>query len=125
MSEEIEVGEYVRNESGYIHKVKDEDELMNFFIDKDGKLKEIAGVDFWNEDIYENIIRHSKNIIDLIEEGDALEVEADNEIMIVAFSEDYMGFYEEIKDKVQQEEMKILSILTHEQYKANCYRLEE
>lgn len=125
MSEEIEVGEYVRNESGYIHKVKDEDELMNFFIDKDGKLKEIAGLDFWNEDIYENIIRHSKNIIDLIEEGDALEVEADNEIMIVAFSEDYMGFYEEIKDKVQQEEMKILSILTHEQYKANCYRLEE
>ncbi len=55
--QEIEVGEYVRTKKGYIAKVIDyKDELI---CDKT--------IDKSNE---ENILKHSKNIIDLIEVGD-------------------------------------------------------
>lgn len=69
--QEIEVGEYVRTTKGYIAKVIEyKDELIcDKTIDKcDGEEFKY----FFREDVEENIVKHSKNIIDLIEDGDYL-----------------------------------------------------
>ena len=56
MEDEIEVGEYVRTDKGYIVKI-------------DKKKKNLQMLKFLDVE-YGNILKHSKNIIDLIEEGD-------------------------------------------------------
>ncbi len=67
MEDKIEIGEYVRNESGYIHKINSFDKLTNFFNDEKGELKEWVGEDIFGNTIAERIVKHSKNITDLIE----------------------------------------------------------
>lgn len=52
----IEVGEYVRTDKGYIVKI-------------DKEKKNLQMLKFLDVE-YGNILKHSKNIIDLIEEGD-------------------------------------------------------
>ena len=116
MEEKIEIGEYVRNESGVIHKVKSIDELADFFIDEEGKLKEIAGVDLWNEYVYEDIVNHSKNIKDLIEANDyvngcRVEKIIGNTIIIFGINQ---GILEE----------DIRSIVTKEQFESIEYKVE-
>lgn len=115
--EEIEVGEYVRTKRGEIHKIvdvkQDEDnpELWNYYNYENGM-----------GDFRGQITKHSKNIIDLIEVGDFVNGELVREPIDKenGYNSDYTGFqqflnvYGEIK-----------SILTHEQYENNCYRLEE
>lgn len=98
--EEIKVGEYVRTKKGKIFKY--------------GKGRAYLGKD--NE-----ILNHSFNIKELIEEGDivngqrVLYIEKEGLVIEMA---DYIFPYISIK------EIKIEEILTHEQYERNCYRLE-
>lgn len=98
--DEIKVGEYIRTKKGKIFKY--------------GKGRAYLGKD--NE-----IVNHSFNIIDLIEEGDivngqrVLYIEKEGLVIEMA---DYIFPYISIK------EIKIEEILTHEQYERNCYRLE-
>ena len=98
--DEIKVGEYVRTKKGKIFKY--------------GKGRAYLGKD--NE-----IVNHSFNIKDLIEEGDivngqrVLYIEKEGLVIEMA---DYIFPYISIK------EIKIEEILTHEQYERNCYRLE-
>ena len=56
MEDEIEVGEYVRTDKGYIVKI-------------DKEKKNLQMLKFLDVE-YGNILKHSKNTIDLIEEGD-------------------------------------------------------
>ena len=96
----LKVGEYVRTKKGKIFKY--------------GKGRAYLGKD--NE-----IVNHSFNIIDLIEVGD------------IVFIEDFFGYnfihvfdesmLEALKKDVK-DGIKIKTILTHEQYERNCYRLE-
>lgn len=98
--DEIKVGEYIRTKKEKIFKY--------------GKGRAYLGKD--NE-----IVNHSFNIIDLIEEGDivngqrVLYIEKEGLVIEMA---DYIFPYISIK------EIKIEEILTHEQYERNCYRLE-
>lgn len=98
--DEIKVGEYVRTKKGKIFKY--------------GKGRAYLGKD--NE-----IVNHSFNIKDLIEEGDivngqrVLYIEKEGLVIEMA---DYIFPYISIK------EIKIEEILTHEQYERNFYRLE-
>lgn len=98
--DEIKVGEYVRTKKGKIFKY--------------GKGRTYLGKD--NE-----ILNHSFNIKELIEEGDivngqrVLYIEKEGLVIEMA---DYIFPYISIK------EIKIEEILTHEQYEKNCYRLE-
>ncbi len=98
--EEIKVGEYVRTKKGKIFKY--------------GKGRAYLGKD--NE-----ILNHSFNIKELIEEGDivngqrVLYIEKEGLVIEMA---DYIFPYISIK------EIKIEEILTHEQYERNYYRLE-
>lgn len=68
--EEIKVGEYVRTKDGVIAKVTYVDAMM---VDCDRDvfdLNNLAMMEIPTEYIEEYIVKHSSNIIDLIEEGD-------------------------------------------------------
>lgn len=81
MNEKIEIGEYVRTKDGYIAK------FINYGTNKgingksalfDGAIRDISNL-IYDEDNFlfdcefdEYIVKHSKNIIDLIEEGDII-----------------------------------------------------
>lgn len=63
----IEVGEYYRTESDYIDKITSIDKQGNIFKDEKGKLQLWLGETVFGEPYSEEITKHSKNIIDLIE----------------------------------------------------------
>ena len=109
---EIEVGEYIRTNYGRICKVINNNYFMPIYLECE------------NETLIDKtkIVKHSKNIIDLIEVGD------------IVFTEDFNGYdfidiysvemLEALKQDVKNS-IKIKSILTHEQYEKSCYKVEE
>lgn len=121
----IEIGEYVRNESGYIHKIDSIDKLTNFYIDEENNVREWVGETVLGNDISEKIVKHSKNIIDLIEVGDVIEVYFPiKQITKKVFADKY--FKDSlILDGIIQERIILKTILTHEMYERNCYEVEE
>lgn len=127
---EIKVGEYVRTKDGVIAKVTNV--LKEYCIDCDndvfdlnnGPMMEIP----W-EYIEEYIVKHSFNIIDLIEENDIVGY------TINYLSEFKVGRVKKYKDARSDKQylgvegfditkMYIEEILTKEKYERNCYRLE-
>lgn len=118
MEYKIEVGEYVRTDYGEIHKVV-------HVVEDDGD---------WNYYRYENtmgdfqmsIVKHSKNLIDLIECGDfingykAISVDYDvmndtTECIELDLNSNYQYNFISIR--------QIQTILTKEQYMSNCYKV--
>lgn len=106
----IEVGEYIRtpyHKIEKIKKIKQEDAWICVTTDKNAYELE------W---LKTNKVKHSKNIIDLIEVGDYVngaivyEILEDKRIHILT------GYLLEKKD--------IKTVLTKEQYQANCYTVE-
>lgn len=109
---EIEVGEYVRSKIGSIGKVtKIED---NKYLYENKTLITWVG----------NVTKHSFSIIDLIEVGDYV-----NGHKIIMDLKQSRKHYDTIDCFVTAkgytfEENEIETILTHEQYQANCYTVE-
>ena len=100
----LEVNEYVRTDKGYIFKVDEEKKNLQIanFLDVE----------------YGKMIKHSKQLIDLIEVGDVLEIRT--------------GLYSSFKYFVENEDNLLLledwyieTILTKEQFEANCYKVGE
>lgn len=136
---EIEIGEYVRTKNGLIGKVNKiepkgsgtrfageylSDRIIQF---NDGKLYERRVKDNY-------IVNHSKNIIDLIEIGDIIEINNEKYEVIVDKSLDKLGIllpnrnYLAIRHSTLEHifnEYRDIKILTHEQYERYCYGLEE
>ena len=129
---EIEVGEWVRTKRGTIDKIikiyAEDTDLKNVVRGKNGI--------YWKE----KIVKHSKNIKDLIEVGDIVEcfVEEDvdgedtikYEVAAIDILDTNGNKINEIgicgEDGIEFIAFEnIRSILTHEQYEQNCYRLEE
>lgn len=116
----IEVGEYVRT--------KDKILKIDSF-DKD--IRNIDCVCFTTGEIYTQellnkiMVKHSKNIIDLIEEGDYIN---GMEVLDIYKSRD---LWEPIEIRVNSRYTNYLiadeikTVLTKEQYEANCYKVEE
>ncbi len=125
MKDKIEVGEYVRTKSGLIGK------FYNIEEGYDGNIQinfEEFGYEY--EDIkqfYNDIAKHSKNIIDLIEVGDYVNGKEVKHIAMFEGFPDYpkLIFVDEThlipSETCENEEIK--SILTHEQYSKNCYKV--
>ena len=70
--ESIEVGEYVRTKDGYIAKITEIDHHIWF----DSIINKISGISRYSlsEEEYRNlVIKHSKNIMDLVQEGDYID----------------------------------------------------
>ena len=95
-----------------------------------GSVEQIGNSLFWLEDgssysLDDKAIKHSKNIIDLIEEGDFVN---GYKIIAINYKENYITIqnineFDENGIKVLQED-EIKTILTKEQMEANCYTLE-
>lgn len=102
--EVIEPNEYIRTEKGHISKNLTPIPWIAKDTTIDGDL----------------VAKHSKNLLDLIEVGDIVEVlvnKRTNEILRYTLDTE-SDLYLLRKDAIK-------TILTHEQYAQNCYRMEE
>ena len=75
-------------------------------------------------DLYsEDIVKHSKNIIDLIEVGDFIEVHfpVRNKIRKIYVDEYFENSM--VLNGITSKNLILKTILTHEQYENNCYRI--
>ena len=118
--EELEIGEYVRTKDGIIAKITDI--VKEYCIDCDNDVFDVgnsAMMEIPWEHIKEYVIKHSKSLIDLIEVGDYVNGK-------------YVDKIKQYKDGkalltligiIMEDEIE--TILTHEQYMQNCYKVEE
>lgn len=140
---EIKVGEYVRTKNGLIGKVNK--------IEPKGSETRFAGeyltdtiIQFNDGKVYERrvkdnyIVNHSKDIIDLIELGDIIEAVTEEdfegeytdklEVTAVGITDGKGNKLNEIgicgEHGIEYVDFKdIKSILTHEQYERDCYKI--
>ncbi len=121
----IEVGEYVRTNDGLIGKLirierDDIDTFLKWYVFYDGKNERYINKPY--------ITKHSKNLIDLVEEGDILEYQL--------FSKPKVDRVKKYKDGKNGKEIlliegfklsnaKILSFTTHEKFEQMKYKVEE
>lgn len=101
---EIEVGDYVRTENGIIDKV----DALYGMIENTVYLKQQS---LWFNADY--IVKHSKHLIDLIEEGDYVNGEL--------ITDKWDTRVSSIRSNFSEEDIK--TILTKEIYMANCYKV--
>ena len=121
--EEIKVGEYGRTNKGKIFifawlENSDEKRYTNKVLLGNGKIFENK---FYYFDDGEEIVKHSKNIIDLIEVGDIVHTrDVLNEDITYIWSKEYLdALKEDLKNGIE-----LVEILTFEQYTRNCYTVE-
>ena len=112
---EIEVGEFARTTDGIIGIIENYDNGEYWIRHSD--------IDIWkcSEDY---IVKHSKNIIDLIEVGDYVN---GNEVLDKYLFNGEKPVLETTGDETNVKcvcEVDIRTILTKELYKANCYTVE-
>ena len=129
MEEKISVNEYVRTSNKGIRRIDriDNNKTVNKYLyftgteDFEGKEYGIIKTT--------DIVKHSKQLIDLIEIKDLIcfkntssSYTLENEEMIIhIFNNETL---QEVKQAIEDREIKIISILTKEQYIANCYKIE-
>lgn len=126
MKDRIEIGEYVRTKSGEIKRV-----------DKIFYNKKTSGIGEYGQIIEKRkesegytvvdareVVKHSKNIIDLIEVGDVIEVYFPiKQITKKVFADKY--FKDSlILDGIIQKRIILKIILTKEMYEDSCYETE-
>lgn len=117
---EIEVGDYVRTRAGHFYKITRIDE---------------NGLIYWNkiqcgwsmEQLKDIVVKHSKQLIDLIEVGDIV-----NSCIVVGFGYECVNGNKEKSILVEGKYTKvnfallnwdIKTILTKEQMMVNCYKV--
>lgn len=130
MEDEIEIGEYGRTNFGEIIK-------FAWLEDSEGKTiknkvilinRNKVSNDFYYFHGEENIVKHSKQLIDLIEVGDIIKYRIDN-ISTTLETKGYIKGIVDIADEEMLQRIKsdknynILEILAREQYMANCYKV--
>lgn len=109
----IEVNEYVRTKDGKIDKVINSNFYMSIYVECEKGLY-----------LIENIVKHRKQLIDLIENKDILKVRIDKTIMFFGIDESTSDTkYKEIIKSIENGECELLEILTHQQFEANCYKV--
>jgi preprotein translocase subunit YajC len=124
----IEVGDYIRTNKGIIGKLvrierDDIDISLKWYVFDDNKNERYVNKPY--------IVNYSKNIIDLIEEGDY--VNGEEVICVYGYDEDGndkdgLGICETDEDYAYYkylEDINIYSIVTKEQFNSIAYRLEE
>ncbi len=126
MVDKIKIGEYIRTKKGIIAKVCAYQELRfydenrvgaifySFYTDKG----EIADVD---------VSKHKIDIMDLIEVGDVLKLKDEEEDFVFCVGiarENETLTYQELIDKIKSSEVKLLSIVTKEQFNEVEYEVE-
>ena len=106
----IKVNEYVRTKNGYIIRVDKNTNIFNLGYKEQYIDMETTRYGFTCE---EEIVNHSKQLIDLIEEGDYVNGELITDKWDTRISS--------IRSNFSEEDIK--TILTKESYMANCYKV--
>ena len=119
----IEVNEYVRTNTGYISKLKQYLSNTGTYL-FDDFIQEIQGDKYRcisENELEKVIVKHSKQLIELIEVGDIVEIRTGLHSIFKYFveNEDNLLLLEE---KVK-EFWNIETILTHEQFEQNSYKV--
>lgn len=125
----IEVNEYVRTNTGYIAKLKQYLSNTGTYL-FDDFIQEIQGDKYRcisENELEKVIVKHSKELIDLVEVGDIVN---GREVKHIAMFEGFPDYPKLIfVDKTHLipddtcENAEIKTILTKEQYLANCYKV--
>ena len=122
MEDKIEVNDYVRTNKGDIGQVIG---IFNghcqakYHIQFQGKVK--VKRQYLST---RTIIKHSKQLIDLIEVGDIVEDEYNKyEVAFVKYDKIYCNDYNLADSLITLREQDIKAILTKESYMANCYKV--
>ena len=129
MEDKIEVNEYVRTKDGRIAQIKSIDyEAGIYRFDRIVYINEFGmkeNVLYNNEMFKKLIVKHSKQLIDLIESEDliiyrlrGLKSQRRGFIRIYNDGKEKLGI-----DNYSLEQVKIIKILTHQQFEANCYKV--
>lgn len=137
---EIEIGEYVKTKDGIIAQIKSIDYEAGIYrfdriiYNNDFGMKE--DVLYNNEMFKKVIVKHSKQLMDLIEVGDyingykvinIIKNKINNNKLIAVGNMDYE--FETVKELTETNGIKLLgnkdiqTILTRESYMANCYKV--
>ena len=111
---EIEVKDYVRTRAGHFYKVTKIDE---------------NGLIYWNKiqcgwsmkQLKDIVVKHSKNIIDLVEVGDLIKTNEEKTIIHI-YDIDVL---EAVKEDIEEGHFTIETIVTHEQFASIEYKIEE
>lgn len=122
---DIKVGEYVRTNRGYFYKIK---KIRKSDISEEVYIVRAHGDNYNFYLRKDNILKHSKNIIDLIEVGDIVEYQVNS------LSELKVGRVKSYRDARSNKEylgvdgfditkIYIKSILTNKQFEENCYKV--
>ena len=129
----IKVGEFVKTKNGIIAKVIDKDRKLYWFDRNVYKLYDLAldHIEIGKEN--KIIIKHSENILDLIEVGDVIKYKELRHFSNyeTRFNEDYiLGIHEEgeleaMKEEIKNKKIKLLAIITKEQLEKIAYKVEE
>lgn len=125
MQEKIKIGEYVRNEDGYIGVLVDDNQnvLNHLKIDVGREIQRDNGIsDHYIYTRYGFKLKHSKNLIDLIKPGELIETEYGSGWFHHKIDEKTFLF-DDGEEFIEAKNEHLISILTHEQYEANCYKV--
>lgn len=118
---EIEVNKYVRTNKGNIGKVVE----IRLGLNKDTELYQtiyILDNGLWT--ILDYIVKHSKQLIDLIEVGDIVKDKYNKyEVAFVKDDKIYCNDYNLDDSLITLREQDIKAILAKEQFDANCYEV--
>ncbi len=120
----IEVNEYVRTNNKGIRKIDriDNNKTINKYLYFTGK-EDFEGKEYGIIKTTD-IVKHSKQLIDLIENKDILKVRIDKTIMFFGIDESTSDIkYKEIMESIENGECELLEILTHQQFEVNCYKV--
>lgn len=119
MEDKIEVNEYVRFNNGEIGKV----------IDIKENPSRIVYSEYGEIDLISDIVNHSKQPIDLIEDKDIVEIELSEEFVERKDKKKLIQIGDIYTKETLQKDIdngiitRILTILPYNQYMANCYKV--
>lgn len=123
MEDKIKVNEYVRTDRGEIAKVTS---VAKETLEEILGANEYRSIGFCNTEpyVYGNIVKHNKQLIDLIEVGDIVKDKYNKyEVAFVKDDKIYCNDYNLDDSLITLREQEIKTILTKEQYMANCYKV--
>ena len=126
MKDKIEVNEYVRTDKGNIGKVVE----IRLGLNKNTELYQtIYMLDNGLWTILDYIVKHRKKLIDLIEDKDIVEIELSEEFVEKKDKKKLIQIGDIYTKETLQKDIdngiitRILTILSYNQYMANCYKV--
>lgn len=124
MEDKIDVGEYVRTNNKGIKRIDriDNNKTVNKYLYFTG-IEDFEGKEYGIIKTTE-IVKHSKQLIDLIEVGDIVEDKYNKyEVAFVKDDKIYCNDYNLDDSLITLREQDIKKILAREQFEANCYKV--